>query len=133
MRVPCIVTKTAKGLNPIQILSLRPSFCLKKRARKTPILSPNLSIGSVAAALRQAAAALAAVARALQKGGSVLPNSPAHTIIHASNPDTDLTLREAVNEMLASKARIYRSARYLRQLRVSLILHPWPTKATSAD
>lgn len=97
-------------------------------------LSPDLSL--LPAALESLASAFVALAAALRAPGQPLPPGPALSPAPAVAPEmtmrdprarTDaaglaagVTLLELANEFLLSRARLNRSDRYLRQLRVSI-------------
>ena len=86
-------------------------FSEVKRTPERVPLSPNLS-GDVAKALAQAAAALLAVANAFKGEGDFFPSPPLSP--------TRITVTEAINEFLLTKARAGKSDRYVRALRNSL-------------
>lgn len=98
------------------------SLAIRESDPPSPVDKP-VAWARVADALAAASAALAQAAAAL---GSVNPLSPGPTHTLSPTPPRpgpnggDLTVREAINEFLITKARAGRSDRYLRQLRVSL-------------
>jgi integrase len=82
-------------------------------------LPPGNTSAALWKALADAAIALHAVASAL--AGSPVPSGPIPlSISHARPPDSTVTVVDAINELLTSKARAGRSDAYLRQLRIGL-------------
>jgi integrase len=75
------------------------------------------ALSSIGAALQQIGAALAALA-ADTPGSRVVSTAPLS--LTTPRPSDDVTVADAVNQFLVSRARVGRSDRYLRQLRVVL-------------
>lgn len=82
-------------------------------------LPPGNTSAALWKALADAALALHAAASAMA-GSPVPPAFPPLSISHARPPDSTVTVVDAINELLTSKARAGRSDAYLRQLRIGL-------------
>lgn len=82
-------------------------------------LPPRNTSAALWQALADAALALHAAASAMA-GSPVPPAFPPLSISHARPPDSTVTVVDAINELLTSKARAGRSDAYLRQLRIGL-------------